>query len=200
MKKTSKFINFKRNLNNLSKDKYLITIFIIFYLLLFILKICPLFGIFISHVNSSSDRNGLYLTFIDKGYSYKIGDYATFCLSNQMALESAISYGLTKSGGICPSGSAPLLKHICGLPNEAIEYKDNNFIKDGFKINNDFLKSKKLIHDIDWKKNPIYLVPSNSYFICGDNKMSFDSRYYGAINKSDILGRSYLLLDFKNND
>lgn len=195
-----KIDNFKKNIANLKNDKCLHIIFIFFYFIALLIYIFPIFGIYFITVFSNSDKNGIYLTFKEnKNYNYKINDYVSYCLSDKIALESAISYGLPSKGGICKNGSYPLLKHICGLPRQEVKYFNNHFylgVEPQF-INKNYMSNEKLIHKIDWKTNPKYIVPESSYFICGENELSFDSRYYGAINVNDIVGISYRIIPIK---
>lgn len=191
--------NFKQNLKYIYKDRFFKPIFIILFLFFNIICIFPIFGIYTSIVNSGSDKNGVYITFSEPtkfNYQYSLNDYVSYCLTDKIALESAISYGLPSKGGICKNGSYPLLKHICGLPNQVIQYKNDKFFIESNIINNNFIQNKKIIHKVDWNNYPDYKIPENSYFICGENLMSFDSRYYGAVKREDIIGKSYRIIPF----
>lgn len=187
---------FKENLNLLYSDIYFKLMLLLLIVVFVLVKVFPLIGIHINPVFSSSDQNGLYLTFQNKKTTYSNNDYVSFCLTNKLALKNAESFDLPIKGGDCPNQSAPLLKHICGIPGDNILYIYNGFYNNGMFINNDYIKSNKIIHLIDWKVNNSYTLKRNEYFICGANKLSFDSRYYGAVNYNDLYGKSYLLIKF----
>ena len=88
------------------------------------------------------------------------------------------------------------IKRIIALPREKVEIRT---LKDGAKyiyINDKLLKEPyvKDVHDYlecstDIKCEPM-IVPENNYYVLGDNRgNSFDSRFYGTIDKSDIKGK-----------
>lgn len=90
------------------------------------------------------------------------------------------------------------IKRIVGLPGETITIKD-------FKI---YINSKKLdspdsnsikydfVETMGMKFAGIdspFKIPEDTYFVLGDNSsVSRDSRYFGAVNKKDIVGKIFL--------
>lgn len=74
-----------------------------------------------------------------------------------------------------------IIKRVIGLPNEIIEYKDNQLY-----INNSLVKdSKKVGFTKDFKVK----LGSDEYFCMGDNREhSLDSRKYGAYKRKQIIG------------
>ncbi len=79
------------------------------------------------------------------------------------------------------------IKRIIGLPGETIEV-DNNVVK----INGQVLDEKYLTDSLkdEWSGNvPPTKLDSNHYFAMGDNRInSFDSRYWGPLDKNAIIG------------
>ena len=81
-----------------------------------------------------------------------------------------------------------LIKRVIGLPGERIEYKNNKLY-----INGKFIKEKFLDEDTEDFKS--ITVPSNQYFVLGDNRdNSTDSRIIGFIPRKNIKGKTNLIL------
>lgn len=80
-----------------------------------------------------------------------------------------------------------MVKRIIGLPGEHIEYKDNLLYVDGKKISDSRSSSTK-----DFKLESIgyETIPKDMYLVLGDNRTnSSDSRTFGLVKKSDIIGK-----------
>jgi signal peptidase I len=84
------------------------------------------------------------------------------------------------------------IKRVIGLPGEEIKVKDGKVIvynvqnPDGFTLNEDKYLDARLFTtgDLDLK------LGQDQYFVLGDNrKASYDSRVWGAVPKSDIIGK-----------
>jgi len=89
-----------------------------------------------------------------------------------------------------------LVKRVIGLPGDVLSLSGGYVYVDGKKLDESWLpaseqgvttagpggNSSNLAHP--------YLVPANDYFVMGDNRTdSCDSRYWGPINKSLIVGK-----------
>ncbi len=90
-----------------------------------------------------------------------------------------------------------IIKRIIGLPGESIIIKDNNV----FVIDNN---GQEQIVDKSYLPNSQetyshlpngivkYKLDKREYFVLGDNRMnSLDSRHFGPINQSDIVGKVF---------
>jgi len=76
-----------------------------------------------------------------------------------------------------------LVKRAIGLPNEKIEYRDNQLYINDELVNYNF-ETKGNVEDF------IIVLGEDEYYIMGDNREdSIDSRHFGAINKENIVGR-----------
>jgi signal peptidase I len=85
------------------------------------------------------------------------------------------------------------IKRIIGLPGETIEIKGGEIIvsKDG--------SSPKILDESDYLNSSVQtlgnvkvILGQDEYFVLGDNRpVSSDSRRWGVVPKSDIIGRVY---------
>jgi len=118
-----------------------------------------------------------------------------------------------------PYDGARLVKRVIGLPGDRIELRNDVLILNGVPVDyeplspeftrdmpstdraNDLFSTEELpgrshaIAEIPGARamrsfGP-YLVPPGHYFMMGDNRdNSFDSRYYGPVNRKQIVGRA----------
>ncbi len=88
------------------------------------------------------------------------------------------------------------IKRIIGLPGETIQIKDggvtifNNNNTSGFKLGESYIESGTKTHSLN--KDKTELGP-NEFFVLGDNRnQSKDSRSFGPVNRSFIIGKVFL--------
>lgn len=95
-----------------------------------------------------------------------------------------------------------LVKRVIGLPNETIEYKDDQLFVNGVLVQETFLNQEYVSQmtqnksDFTHDFGPV-LVPDGHYFLMGDNRpVSVDSRFsqYGPFKKEDIISKNMLVL------
>jgi signal peptidase I len=86
------------------------------------------------------------------------------------------------------------LKRIIGLPGERIKVSDNQItIYNQTNPEGVVLDEPYLPKDLPTAGDEITTVGSNQYFVLGDNRPnSFDSRRFGLVDKSLIVGRTIL--------
>ena len=84
-------------------------------------------------------------------------------------------------------GGEYLVKRVIGLPGETVEIHNGVVFIDGHPI-----KEPYIVHKDTSNFGP-YTVPSGKIFVLGDNRpASRDSRFFGAIKESSIVGRVIL--------
>ena len=89
-------------------------------------------------------------------------------------------------------GKTPMyLKKAYGLPGDYIEVKEKGVFVNGVIVPN----SQIVLNNKIFKKNYSIQLKENEYFMLSDyNKHSYDSRYFGIINKNQILKQVYPVL------
>jgi signal peptidase I len=82
---------------------------------------------------------------------------------------------------------AAYIKRIVGLPGDDINI--DNF--GNVYRNNQLVIFDGILNETFSSKNN-FIIPNNSYFVMGDNrKNSEDSRIFGYVPKSNIIGKAY---------
>src|SRR3972149_7415901 len=80
-----------------------------------------------------------------------------------------------------------LLKRIIGLPGETVDFKD------GYTYINDKQLDEMYLPIGGKSYGKRVTIPPNSYFLLGDNRTeSSDSRIFGSVSKSDVVGKLLL--------
>lgn len=93
----------------------------------------------------------------------------------------------------CPEGTGcDFIKRILAVPGDTVEVKDNAVWVNGDKLPEPYIPADfPIMPGNATKGKSVYLGP-DEYFVVGDNRpYSSDSRAWGAITKSDIIGRVF---------
>jgi signal peptidase I len=87
-----------------------------------------------------------------------------------------------------PGHSDYAVKRVVGLPGDALRFDGGEVFLNGRKLRELYLGAGLPTFTPDFKRKCVALA-AGEYFVLGDNRNnSEDSRYYGAIRQSDILG------------
>jgi signal peptidase I len=95
-----------------------------------------------------------------------------------------------------PDPKQYFIKRVVGLPGETVEVNE-----EGVKVYNDehpngFLLDESVYLDEEYKPSSakkMLTLKTDEYFVMGDNRASsLDSRFFGAVTRSDIVGRVWL--------
>jgi len=90
---------------------------------------------------------------------------------------------------ICNDPVTDLVKRVIGLPGDVLNTKGNTIYRNGVKLDQKWSVFRTMgpspIKDVT--------VPAGQYFMMGDNHAnSCDSRMWGTVPKSDIIGKVFL--------
>lgn len=81
-----------------------------------------------------------------------------------------------------------IVKRVIGLPHETVEIREGHVYIDGELLPEDYLAENVVTRPIvdDFRK---VKLAADEYYVLGDNRsQSQDSRYFGPVNKKDIMG------------
>jgi signal peptidase I len=96
----------------------------------------------------------------------------------------AVAQGL----GGTPPGSEDLIKRVVGLPGDVLEGRDGHLWRNGHQVDEPYLPPR--IFTSDFRK---VRVKPDHYWVMGDNREdSADSRVFGQIDRSALVGRAVL--------
>lgn len=83
-----------------------------------------------------------------------------------------------------------VIKRVIGLPGETIQTKDGRILIDGKTLSEPYLSPG--VAPTAGPPIPFQKIPAGHYYLLGDNRGdSMDSRYFGTITRSQIVGRAF---------
>ncbi len=86
-----------------------------------------------------------------------------------------------------PAQTAELIKRVVAVGGQQVEAANGRLIIDGTPVDEEYLSTEVYTRDF----GPV-LVPAGHVFVMGDNRRSSqDSRVFGAIPESEIVGRAF---------
>jgi conjugative transfer signal peptidase TraF len=118
------------------------------------------------------------------------GALVLLCLPPEVAA-FARARGYVSRGGACPGGVVPIGKPVVATPGDTISVTRTGLLVNGTPVPN----SQALV--LDRKGRPLPRLAVGRYLVGWDelwllssySRLSFDSRYFGAIKVSEVRGR-----------
>lgn len=149
---------------------------------------CALSYLILKHItynNTGSEPIGYYLSY--KPLKYNVGDLSMVCITNKVHTQIMHNLGLPYSQS-CKNGMPFLLKRIVAkYPSEII------FDKNGITINGILQKNSIADNNIPHLDYGVVKLKPNQYFLMGETPHSYDSRYFGAVDQSQLIYKAKLL-------
>ena len=123
----------------------------------------------------------------------KTGDLVFICPPATAPFEEARRRGYVRRG-LCPGGFAPLIKTVAALPGQHIEIGPDVAV-DGKPI------PSSIVRTSDGEGRPITpfktgIVPPKNMFLHSSFASSYDSRYFGPVFDTGLLGLARPVLTF----
>lgn len=123
-----------------------------------------------------------------------VGDLVFICPPPTASFEEARRRGYVRSG-LCPGGFAPLIKTVAALPGQHIEIGANVTV-DGTPL------ASSIVRASDGEGRPITpfktgIVPLRNLFLHSSFASSYDSRYFGPVPDTGLLGLARPVLTFE---
>lgn len=100
------------------------------------------------------------------------------------------------------AGMKPVVKRVIGMPGDTLYYHNDQLIVNGEAMNEPYLDDLKkktgaglLTSNFTLSDTTgIFVIPNEEYFVIGDNRRySYDSRHYGTISESSIIGEAKMI-------
>lgn len=120
----------------------------------------------------------------------KVGDTVQSCLP-----EPLVQYALRRQylslGGSCPDGVIPAIKKLAATSRNRIVITDSGVAIDGaWWPQSAILRTDSSGHRVDLRlPSGGFRCAPDSDFLLGENRHSWDSRYWGCVPRSTIAGR-----------
>jgi len=134
---------------------------------------------------------------VPKGlYFYNKNDHSVKSHDEYIVFRHIPKPPYTKGNKYVPLEWLNYVKHPMGLPGDKILTEGNK----NYRIEN----GKKIFLNKVYKGMPVYhkydgsVIPEGKYFMGSSNPKGFDSRYFGLVNETQIIGKAYLLWEIKN--
>jgi len=93
----------------------------------------------------------------------------------------------------CPTGTGcDFIKRVIGLPGEEVEVRAHEVFVNGQKLNETYLPDTFETEAGAFTNGKIVRLTEDEYMVFGDNRpYSSDSRAWGPISKSEIIGKAF---------
>ncbi len=93
-----------------------------------------------------------------------------------------------------PQPDQDYIKRVIALPGDTLTIQNTTVIVNGVTLNETYVNPNNQGNQYDYKHISNMVIPPDDYFVLGDNRAgSSDSRAWGFVPKSNIIGRAALV-------
>lgn len=86
--------------------------------------------------------------------------------------------------------SVNYVKRVIGLPGDRVDISSGNVVVNSKQLQETYISSNVITQMLNGRSQASFTVPPDNYFVLGDNRPnSSDSREWGFMPKSDLIGR-----------
>ncbi|GAA5110012.1 conjugative transfer signal peptidase TraF [Bartonella raoultii] len=123
----------------------------------------------------------------------RTGKFMEVCPPDVPIVKVFVEKGYLQSGA-CSSGAIPFLKPLVAVSGDVVQVTER-----GISINGHLLKNSQRNGGVAGVPNGEYHVAEGyAWFISSFDPVSFDSRYFGAVPITNIMGSAKPILTFQN--
>ena len=122
-----------------------------------------------------------------------VGDLVFVCPPTTAVFEEAWRRGYLRRG-LCPGGIAPLIKSVAALPGQRVDITDHVLIDGRLVPASSVWRTDGEGRAIN--PDPGGVVPPHHLFLHSPFASSYDSRYFGSVPDSGLLGLARQVLTF----
>jgi signal peptidase I len=96
--------------------------------------------------------------------------------------------GLGQAIGVVPPSDRDFIKRVVGIPGDQITCRDGQLVRNGQRVSEPYLDPGTATDSCKRTK-----VGPGELFVMGDNRTnSQDSRVFGVVQRSDVVGRAFV--------
>ena len=94
-------------------------------------------------------------------------------------------------GAWAPSDGTAFIKRVIGVAGDTVEIRNNGVFVDGIELNEPYVDPDQVT--VPDGPQSTWLIPPGEVFVIGDHRnQSADSRIFGPIERSAVIGRAFL--------
>lgn len=122
---------------------------------------------------------------------YVLTDKISFKLRDPLVGEVIVFHAPEAAN--CPKGTGcDFIKRVLALPGDTVAVQNNKIVVNGIPLNENYIPADFKTMPGAFTNGRVITLSNDEYFVVGDNRSySSDSRQWGPIRKSDIVGKAF---------